>query len=63
VIEPVPPFTGTALNNTEVPAQILPDGEALMLTDTGKAGFTLRVTVFEVAGLPVAQAREDVRTA
>ncbi len=42
---------------------MLPDGVALMLIETGNAGFTLRVTVLDVAGLPVAQAREEVRTA
>jgi hypothetical protein len=63
VIEPVPPFTALALNCTLVPAQILPLGVALMLIETGKAGFTLRVTVLDVAGLPVAQAKEEVNTA
>jgi hypothetical protein len=63
MIEPVPPFTALALNCTLVPAQMLPLGVALMLIETGKAGFTLMVTVFEVPGLPVAQAREEVSTA
>ena len=44
---------------TEVPAQTgLLDGEIETLT--GKLGLTVIVTVFEVAGLPVAQVALDV---
>ena len=45
---------------TLVPGQILPDGIAAILTTAGKFGFTVIVTVFEVVGEPVAQARLDV---
>ena len=46
---------------TEVPAQT---GLAEGVTDTltGSSGFTLMVTVFEVAGLPLAQMAFEVRT-
>jgi hypothetical protein len=46
-----------------VPAQMLPLGVALMLIETGKAGVTLIVMVLDVAGLPVAQPNEEVKTA
>ena len=36
--------------------------DADILTLTGKFGFTVMVTVFEVAGLPVAQVALDVMT-
>ncbi len=36
--------------------------EAEMLTLTGKFGFTVMLTVFDVAGLPVAQVALDVIT-
>jgi hypothetical protein len=42
---------------------MLPDGVALMLMETGKAGVTLIVMVLDVAGLPVAQPNEEVKTA
>ena len=55
----VPPFVGVAVNVTEVPAQIgLP--EAAILTLAAKLAFTVIVTAFEVAGLPVAQVAFDV---
>ena len=63
VMVPEPAFVAVALNKTLVPAQMLPLGLALMLKETGNAGFTLRVRVFEVAGLPVAQANEEVTVA
>ena len=63
VMVPVPAFVAVALNKTLVPAQMLPFGLALIERDTGKAGSTLRVRVFEVAGLPVAQANEEVTVA
>ena len=52
-------MVGIAEKVTEVPAQTgLLDGEIEMLT--GKLGLTVIVTVFEVAGLPVAQVALDV---
>ena len=45
---------------TEVPAQIVPDGLAAMLTLTGNTGLTLIVTVFEVEGLPLLQVSVEV---
>jgi hypothetical protein len=47
-------LVGVAVKVTLVPAQIVV-AEAEMLTLTGKFGFTVMVTVFEVAGLPVGQ--------
>ena len=57
----VPPLVGVAVNVTEVPAQT---GLAEAATDTltGRRGFTVIVTAFEVAGLPVGQVALDVRT-
>ena len=50
----VPPFTGVAVKVTEVPAQMeLADSEMDMPADKG--GFTVMVTVLEVAGDPVKQ--------
>ena len=63
VMVPVPAFVAEALKRTLVPAQMLPLGLASMEIETGKAGFTLINTVFEVAGLPVAQAKEEVTVA
>ena len=52
-------MTGVGVKVTEVPSQIsLADGETETLT--GNKGFTVMVTVFEVAGLPVLQVRLDV---
>ena len=47
---------------TGVPAQIVPDGEADMLTLAGNNGFTVIVIELDVAGLPVAQVAVDVIT-
>jgi len=58
----MPPLTGVAVKVTEVPAQIVPDGLAAMLTLTGNTGLTLIVTVFEVEGLLVAQVAFDVNS-
>jgi hypothetical protein len=55
----VPPLVGVAVNVTLVPEQIVV-AEAAMLTLAGKFGFTVMVTVLEVAGLPVAQVALDV---
>jgi hypothetical protein len=54
-------LVGVAVNVTEVPAQT---GLAEAATDrlTGRLGFTVMVTVFEVAGLPVGQVAFEVRT-
>ena len=52
---------GVAVNVTLVPAQIVV-AVAAMETLTGKLGFTVMVTVFEVAGLPVAQVALEVKT-
>ena len=56
-----PPFVGVAVKVTEVPVQT---GFAEAATDilTGSNGFTVMVTVFEVAGLPVGQVALEVKT-
>jgi hypothetical protein len=51
-----------AVKVTEVPAHIAPVGTAAILTPTETVGLTVIVIEFEVAGLPLAQAREDVIT-
>ena len=43
-----------------VPEQIVVPGLAAMVTLTGKFGFTVMLTEFDVAGLPVAQVALDV---
>jgi len=49
-----------AVKRTVVPEQTgFVDGEMLMLT--GKLGLTVMVTVFEVAGFPLAQGAFEVR--
>ena len=58
----VPPFTGVAVKVTEVPAQIVVDGLAAILTLAGRFGFTVIVNVLDVAGLPVPQVAVDVIT-
>ena len=56
----LPPLTGVALNVTEVPAHTgLAVAEMAMLT--GISGFTVMVIVLEVAGLPEAQLKFEVR--
>ena len=56
-----PPLVGVAVNVTCVPAQTgFAEGEMDMLT--GMFGFTVIVTVLEVAGLPAAQAALEVNT-
>jgi hypothetical protein len=57
----VPPFTGVPVKVTLVPAQMAPVGLAAMLTDAGKP-LTVIVSVLEVAGEPVTQARFEVTT-
>lgn len=55
-------MTGVAVKVTLVPEQMAPGGTAAMLTMTGKLGFTVMVSVLEVAGLPVGQVAFDVNT-
>ena len=52
-------MVGVAVKVTEVPAQT-GLAEAAIDTFTGSKGFTVMVTVFEVAGLPVGQIALDV---
>ena len=56
-----PPLVGVAVNVTGVVAQT-GLAEATIETLAGKLEFTVMVTVFEVAGLPVAQVALDVNT-
>jgi len=54
-------LVGVAVKVTLVPAQIVvADAEILILT--GRFGFTVMVTVLDVAGLPVAQVALEVNT-
>ena len=52
-------MTGVAVKVTEVPAQT-GFAEAAIETLTGRFGFTVMVTVLEVAGLPVLHVISDV---
>lgn len=54
-------MVGVAVNVTDVPAQMVV-ALAAMLRLTGKFGFTVIVTVFDVAGLPVTQGAFEVIT-
>lgn len=54
-------MVGFAVKVTLTPAQIV-IADAFTLTLTGKLGLTVIVTVFDVAGLPVAQVAFDVNT-
>ena len=56
----MPPLVGVAVKVTEVPAHIMPDGTAAILTLTGRIGFTVIVTRLEVAGLPDSQGSLEV---
>jgi hypothetical protein len=56
----VPPLVGVAVNVTEVPAQIAPAGAAAMVTLAATTGLITMLIVFEVAGLPVTHARDEV---
>lgn len=57
----VPPLVGVAENVSEVPEQTgFADAAIKMLT--GRFGLTVMVTVFDVAGLPVAQVALEVKT-
>jgi hypothetical protein len=51
-----------AVKVTLVPEHIAPAGTAAILTLTGRLGFTVIVTVLDVAGLPVAHVALDVNT-
>jgi hypothetical protein len=53
-------LAGVAVNVTELPAQIAPEGEADILTLAGSTVFTVIVIGLEVAGFPVTQVKEDV---
>ena len=53
---------GVAVNVTAVPAQTGPAGSASIETPAGNAGLMVIVTALDVAGLPVAQVKLDVRT-
>ena len=44
----IPPYTGVAVNVTNVPPQTVSSGETVILTDAGVVGVT--VTVMDVAG-------------
>ena len=53
-------MTGKAEKVTEVPAQT-GFAEAVMVTETGKFGFTVIQTWFEVAGFPIVQVLLEFR--
>ena len=53
-------MTGVAVKVTEVPVQMVVPGLAAILTLTGRLGFTVIVSEFDVAGLPVAQVAFEV---
>ena len=53
-------MAGVAVKVTLVPGQIAPDGAAAILTLAATFGFTVMVSVFDVAGLPVTPGRLDV---
>ena len=57
----VPPFVGVAIKVTKVPEQT-GFAEAATETLTGSNGFTVMVTVFDVAGLPVGHVALEVKT-
>ena len=57
----VPPLVGVAVNVTDVPEHTgFAEAEIEILT--GRFGFTIMVTVFDVAGLPVGQVALEVST-
>ena len=56
----MPPLVGVTVKVTLVPEQIVV-AAAEILTLTGRFGFTVMVTVLDVAGLPVAQVALEVR--
>ena len=56
-----PPFVGMEVKVTEVPAQT-GFAEGAIETLTASSGLTVKVTVLDVAGLPVTQGALDVST-
>ena len=56
-----PPLVGVAVNVTDVPAQT-GFAEAAIETLTGRLALTVIVTMFDVAGDPVAQVALEVST-
>lgn len=58
----MPPLLPVAVKVTDVPEQIAPDGDAAILTLTGKLELTVMVMEFEVTGFTDAQLSEDVMT-
>ena len=48
-------MVGVAVNVTDVPAQMAPDGTAAMVTPAVSNGFTVMVIPVEVTGDPVRQ--------
>jgi len=57
----VPPFAGVAVNFTVVPAQT-EFASAVIVILARRVGLTVRMTAFEVVGLPVAQVALEVIT-
>jgi hypothetical protein len=57
----VPPLVGVAVNVTDVPEHTGFADTAIEIL-TGRFGFTVILTVFEVAGFPVGQVALEVRT-
>ena len=55
-------MVGVAVNVTLVPEQIVLPGLAAIETLTGNEEFTVIVSAFDVAGLPVAQVAFEVST-
>ena len=51
-----------AVKVTDVPAHIAPDGDAAMPTLAGNNGLTVMAIVPDVAGLPDAHDKLDVKT-
>ena len=55
-----PPFVGVAVKVTGVPAQMVPDGDAAIVTPAGATGLTTIVIALDVTGFGVAQPKLDV---
>ena len=51
----LPPFVGVAVKVTFVPAQIAPEGTAVMLTSAVTDELIVTAIALEVAGLPLTQ--------
>jgi hypothetical protein len=58
----VPPFVGVAVNITDVPEHMAPDGDAEIVTAAATVGFTVIVIALEVAGLPDEHVKLEVIT-